>query len=413
MVRYMKEQEKQGKSDSSPRDKKRSLSSAENVKAQGGNLNKTASGTGNLKTGDEANTRVLRITPSHIDWDASKVAVAKFEPPKMAKEMTFDEKRLKYMRNLLRLQVERIHRIDSNLPTSSKEYEKYEFNWNQLVRKGEHSQMFTVKHREFSNLPMIVKRYENTLGNSAVFSSSSLYLKCIKHLGKKHPYITQTWEVFAAQNQILVVQEFANRNDVSSFLKLKGKQNEQRVCEWAHQLYKALDYLGDMAICHRAIKPKNILLNHKELSVRLTGFKNAVVYWNVAKEDISNLPCLPVSSKNRSNEPDFQAPEVFGNDEREEFDPIKADLFSYGAVIFSMITIFDYPYNWKVDNMKVEDEIRNSVQKLDISEEGKSFLNSLLTTNAIVRLTFDKINSNPWFALLKHDNVVSSLQKLA
>lgn len=272
--------------------------------------------------------------------------------------------------------------------------------------------MYTVKHREFSNLPMIVKRYENNSANSMIFSTSSLYLKCLKHLGKKHSFITQTWDVFSHHNQVLVVQEFANRNDVASFLKEKGKQSEERVCQWAHQLSQALDYLGDMAICHRGIKPKNVLLNHKELSIRLTGFKDAVVYWDVEKEDISNLPCLPVSAKNRSNVPDFQAPEVFGNGEKEEFDPIKADLWSFGAVIYAMITISGYPYNWKVDNMKVEEEIHNSVQKLDISDEGKLFLCDLLSTNALVRLTFDKINSNPWFGMIKHDRVISS-QKFA
>lgn len=136
MVRWMKQQEKQQKSDSSPREKKRSRSSAENVTV------KTAGGGGLKMNANEANSqqRVLRITPSHIDWDASKVAVAKFEAPKKVKEMTFDEKRLKYMRNLLRLQVDRINRIECTLPTSSKEYEKYIFNWNQPIRKGEHSQ---------------------------------------------------------------------------------------------------------------------------------------------------------------------------------------------------------------------------------------------------------------------------------
>lgn len=139
----MKQQEKQAKSESSPRDKKKSQSSAENVKVSGvGSLNKTVSGSG-LKNASEAGsqTRVLRITPSHIDWDASQVVMAKFEPAKMQKEMTFDEKRLKYMRGLLRNQVERILRIEGAVPTSSKDYQKYEFNWTQPIRKGEHSQV--------------------------------------------------------------------------------------------------------------------------------------------------------------------------------------------------------------------------------------------------------------------------------
>jgi len=53
------------------------------------------------------------------------------------------------------------------------------------------------------------------------------------------------------KNQVLVVQEYANRNDITSLMKKKGPQNEQRLLVWAMQLYKALDYLGEMGICHR------------------------------------------------------------------------------------------------------------------------------------------------------------------
>ena len=156
-----------------------------------------------------------------------------------------------------------------------------------------------------------------------------------------------------------------------------------------------------------------MLLHHKELSVRLTGFYDSVLYWDPKKDEIANIPCLPVSAKNRSDGPDFQAPEVYGNGEKEEFDPIKADLWSFAAVIFFAVTNGGYPYDYKVDNPHVEKEIRDNVNGLDISEHGKSFLAALLNTNAMARLTFDKINKQHWFDMLERKNVVCSQTKVA
>lgn len=58
------------------------------------------------------------------------------------------------------------------------------------------------------------------------------------------------------------------------------------------------------------------MLVNSDLQVRLTGFYDAVIYWNVQREDILNFPCIPVNKKSR-DVPDFQAPEVFGNPDKE------------------------------------------------------------------------------------------------
>ena len=198
--------------------------------------------------------KVLRITPSHVDEDA-RVPMSKMEEKDKAMDgvakgpMTFDEKRLKYMRNLLRLQVERIHKLEPAITADGSEYKKYLLDLNgQPTRVGEHSKTHTAKNREHLTVPMVVKVYEGGLASFA----NPLYLKFLRHLGKKHPFVLQTWDIFTNdKDQVLVVQEFANRMDMTTLLKKKGPQNEQRLYTWAAQLHKALDYLGEMAICHR------------------------------------------------------------------------------------------------------------------------------------------------------------------
>ena len=208
------------------------------------------------------------------------------------------------------------------------------------MRKSTKCSVFRAKHKDFPEVGLIVRVYENC----AVNLMNMLYLKILKHIGKKHPYIVQTWDIFKTEkNLIMVFQEYANRNDLQQYLERSDSPGEKQICEWARELYQAMDYLGDMGVCHRNICPKYVLLSHKDLSIRLTGFHRSITYWNVVKDDVYRFPCL----ERKSKKPDFQAPEVFGNGNTEEFDPILADTWSFGAVIFFCVKK-TYPYDTKV-----------------------------------------------------------------
>lgn len=370
---------------------------------------------GNLKAGEaDSQGRLLRVTPSCVDDDpntgVNNFNLEKDHPNNLPAEMTFDEKRLMYMKSLLRLQVERIHRTEGAI--LSKEFGKFQVDKQQdPVRTTSKCVMYKARHLEFMEVDMVAKVYtqiEQKVPNP-------IYLKVLRHLGKKHPFIVATWEIFLDEQEqcTYVFQEYANRQDMAAYLAKNTKPlSEVQVCEWARQLFKALDYLGDMGICHRAIKPKNVLLNHKDLGIKLSGFYDSVIYWNVKTEDISNIPCIPLAKKNRQL-PDFQAPEVHGRADREEFDPILADVWSYSAVVYFAATQGNYPYNFRKDNPRLESEIQANVAKVNLSEEGKRLLSQLLNTNALARMAFNKICHQPWFSKFRKDNLLSSSQKLA
>ena len=115
------------------------------------------------------------------------------------------------------------------------------------MRKSAKCSVFRAKHKDFPEVGLIVRVYENC----AVNLMNMLYLKILKHIGKKHPYIVQTWDIFKTEkNLIMVFQEYANRNDLQQYLERSDSPGEKQICEWARELYQAMDYLGDMGVCH-------------------------------------------------------------------------------------------------------------------------------------------------------------------
>ncbi|OTF80226.1 Calcium/calmodulin-dependent kinase-like protein, partial [Euroglyphus maynei] len=140
--------------------------------------------------------------------------------------------------------------------------------------------------------------------------NKSEYLKILRSLARKHPSIIQTWAIFhdSSQQQILVIQEYLAHGSIELYLKGKNHScfEERKVSEIAQQLAMALDFLGDMGISHRSLSPRYIMIAHREpIRVKLTGFRSAIIYWDIRREDVNLMPCVALTDK--PLEPEFQA----------------------------------------------------------------------------------------------------------
>lgn len=280
----------------------------------------------------------------------------------------------------------------------------YEIKQNVVLFQSKHTgPVLRCQSLEFPDLVMTARLF-NTAQIQKMAQINPNYFKILRHIGKKHPCLVQTWEIVTASpGKTWLLQEMCNKGDLPTYLAKNGPQPESVVCEWAKELFKALDYLGDMGVCHRNICPRYIMLHHKDLNIKLTGFYDALVYWDVVKEDILYFPCKPMSQINRSA-PDFQAPEVYGDPDKEEYDPICADGWSYGAVLFVCLASEGaYPYNYKVENAGMESEIAQNVSNLKISSEGSAVIGGLLCANALKRLGFERLTNNAWFSKFKRE----------
>lgn len=62
---------------------------------------------------------------------------------------------------------------------------------------------------------------------------------------------------------------------IKSFQKGKSKFDHHQLKIISFQLFKAMAYLEDKEVCHRDIKPQNILINMDTLEVKICDFGSA------------------------------------------------------------------------------------------------------------------------------------------
>lgn len=217
---------------------------------------KAVSGEEASEDGSGKPSRQQRITPSYVDSDPK--AVSKFVPQAGTEGFTLDDKRLAYMKMLLKINVEKILKEDGAQPAEADKppFNKYTIEQNADKsldgKMGSRCRVVKATHADYPEAGMVAKIFESAdLLSEDARIPNRLYLKMLRQVGKKHPYVLSTWDIFDKGGTIIIIQEFANRYDVGSFLSKYGQQEEQIICQWARQLYKAMDFLGDMGICHR------------------------------------------------------------------------------------------------------------------------------------------------------------------
>lgn len=359
---------------------------------------------------ESKNEKGLRVAPSSVGTGGGSAAkaggkslaaeVQTTAPTEKIADNAFDQKKLLFMKGMLKAAVERLEKEKGALPVKHRYFGRYTVFQDQApIGESATCKVFKAQHQDFKDNVLAVKIYE---GEHGIDPNNSQWLKVLRVLGKKHPHIIQTWDLFhnPENNAILIFQELANKGSLLSYLQ-SNQMDEKQAGSWLWQILKALDYLGDVGISHRSIQPKHVLLSTKELKVKLTGFEMSAIYWDQHKEDIRNIACLPIDQRpSDPNAVSYQAPEVYGDPTKEEFDPLVADVWSLGATVYYMFAK-QYPYDVTKPDTIAKD-INNNVQQMQgISADGKRVVNEMLKAAATERKHIDKLVSDPWIKSFK------------
>ncbi|OTF73166.1 protein kinase-like protein [Euroglyphus maynei] len=280
---------------------------------------------------------------------------------------------------------------------------------NYIIRKeqvlfcGIYSQIFACHNHQEPDSTLICRMFQVNAGIDPV---NDLYLKILRFIGRKCPNIIGTFDIFYDQTRrIYLFQELANRGNCLEYLKAGTFVEPTQAIRWAYSIWNAMDFLGNCGVSHRSIRPKHIMLKTNPLSgtliAKLGSFRDAIIYWNRETESVVNVKKFPWCEIKFAN---FQAPESFTkiedtNDAKETFDPIMADVWSFGATFFYIISR-QYPFDLYKSNdiATIEQEIKNRINTTTaLNDDAKRWFVDLLNVDPNKRTKFDDIIQDTWF----------------
>ncbi|XP_077385847.1 MAP kinase-activated protein kinase 2-like isoform X2 [Festucalex cinctus] len=177
-------------------------------------------------------------------------------------------------------------------------------------------------------------------------------------------------------------------------IQARGDQafTEREASEIMRDIGSAIEYLHQMDIAHRDVKPENLLYSTKETnaSLKLTDFgfaKETTVHNSL------QTPCYT---------PYYVAPEVLGP---EKYDK-SCDMWSLGVIMYILLCGFPpfYSNTGQAISPGMKQRIRLGQYKFpdpewaNVSEEAKQLIIQLLKTDPNERMTIGQFMSHPWIS---------------
>lgn len=124
------------------------------------------------------------------------------------------------------------------------------------------------------------------------------------------------------EDRIYLIFEIFKGEELFSVVKKIKKLKEHAACYYFYNVIKTMQTLADNNIAHRDIKAENVLLNEDMDELKLIDFGFSIVF------DQGKLLTAA------SGSPAYTAPEILA---KEKFDPVKADIWSAGILLYFML----------------------------------------------------------------------------
>ena len=265
---------------------------------------------------------------------------------------------------------------------------------------GEGSYGKVFKAREISTGRVIAVK------KMSIGDSQSKYNKIIKEINLlkslDHPNIVKYYDFFQEEEYIYLMMEYLEGCTLKQYIKNNENISEDNARIIIKQLLTALSYLHYTCdICHRDVKPENIMFKEKNdiNHLKLLDFGLSLDSFE-SKKHLENCGTLV-----------YMAPELLINN-------IKytkgVDVWSVGIILYMLLMKGKNPFYNRGDSREtIIKNIRNNnvIFSCDndnlnqISKMGKDLINKLLKKNPLYRYTIRSALEHPWITMNKFDKI--------
>lgn len=196
-----------------------------------------------------------------------------------------------------------------------------------LLGRGAFASVYLANNKT-SNNKYAVKAYsKNSIRTSSVHLSCLIdEIQILRMLD--HPNIARLTEIFESETSVYIVQEYVSDTNLGYAISKTQEFTIEEIARVLQTSLQCLAYLSTNKIMHRDLKPANIMViydhNNKIKDVKLIDFGLSII----TSKTSDNAVC---------GTPGYMPPELLRDDVISSFDQSKADVFSLGVVIYTMI----------------------------------------------------------------------------
>ena len=201
-----------------------------------------------------------------------------------------------------------------------------------------------------------------------------------------HNNIVHLYSVIQSSNSIYLIMEYISGKELSEYIILNKRLNENEACKFYQQIISGLEYLYKLRIAHRDLKPENLLLDSKK-NIKIVDFGLSNMF---PHNELLSTPC---------GSPSYASPEMISG---KKYNGSLSDIWSSGIILFAMLCGY-LPFE-NTNNEMLYKKITEGVFTIPnyISEEGKDLLRKILNVNPDKRYNFKQIKNHPWFNLIDY-----------
>lgn len=213
-----------------------------------------------------------------------------------------------------------------------------------------------------------------------------------------HPNIVKIFEVLMSTDYLYIVMEFVSGGELYTKITRGGKLGDRECGKYVHQLCSALSYCHEKNVCHRDIKPQNILINEED-NVFLVDFGFASIMMPAEESSGTNMEgCSRVKSMSTMcGTAAYMAPEIL---QRERYFGDKADIWSLGIVIYVLLVGL-MPFT------DGDSKTKYTIPKF-VKPQASDFVSKMLIPEPEDRYSATRLLLHPW---LKDEKLVNNRLK--
>ncbi|KAL4479213.1 hypothetical protein ABPG72_011425 [Tetrahymena utriculariae] len=167
------------------------------------------------------------------------------------------------------------------------------------------------------------------------------------------------------------------------------------------EIISAVDYLHSEGICHRDLKPDNILISNDLQNIKIIDFEISKRFKYFRQNKTGVLKVCEMWT--RTGTLDFQSPEMFESAGYTE----AVDIWAIGVIAYYLLT-GRLPFDQEYISDKIE-FIRNAQYNQDyikdLDDISKDFIRRMLRKDPAERLTASEALQHPWFLVCSNNDI--------